>query len=186
MRTKSIRLSYNAPFTLSFALICVLVLVIKLMTGNRSNELLFSVAHGMDWANPVSYLRMILHVFGHATPEHLAYNLTILLLVGPLLDEKHGWKKLTAVTLVTAFVTALPMLLLPGALLGSSGVIFACIILASYTRAVSGAIPLTFILVCILFIGREIYLGIMAHDQIAQFAHILGGAVGGFFATRWK
>jgi membrane associated rhomboid family serine protease len=183
---RSIKVSYNAPFTLSFAGACVGVLLLKVVTGGGSTHWLFSVGEGMSWANPLSYARMFLHVLGHATPEHLIYNLTILLLVGPLLDEKHGWRKLLVVTLVTAFVTALPMLVFPGSLLGASGVIFAFIILSSYTRAVSGAIPISFILVCVLFIGREIYLGIVARDAIAQFAHILGGAVGGYFAIRWR
>ena len=186
MLPKSIKLNYNAPFTLSFVGACVLVLVLKVITGGRSNELLFSVGDNMSWVNPLSYLRMFVHVLGHATPEHLVYNLTILLLVGPMLEEKHGWRKLLQVSAVTAFVTALPMLILPGSLLGASGVVFAFIILASYTRAKSGAIPMTFLLVCVLFVGREIYLGIVARDQIAQFAHILGGAVGGYFAIRWK
>lgn len=186
MAPKSIKLSYNAPFTLSFTFACVVVLALKVLTGGASNRLLFSVGDAMSWMNPLSYLRMFLHVLGHAGPEHLIYNLTILLLVGPMLDEKHGWKKLLYVTLVTGFVTALPMLILPGSLLGASGVVFAFIILASYTRAKSGAVPMTFVIVCLLFLGREIYMGVVARDQIAQFAHILGGAVGGYFAIRWK
>lgn len=186
MLPKSIKLSYNAPFTLSFVGVCIVVLILKVLTGGASNTWLFSVGEGHSFLNPLSYLRLFLHVLGHATPEHLVYNLTILLLVGPLLDEKHGWKKLLLVTAVTAVVTALPMLILPGSLMGASGVVFAFIILSSYTRAVSGAIPLSFVVVCVLFIGREIYLGIVARDSIAQFAHILGGAVGGYFAIRWR
>jgi|TARA_B110000438_G_scaffold269643_1_gene286175 hypothetical protein len=58
--------------------------------------------------------------------------------------------------------------------------------MSSYTRASSGAIPLSFALVTFLFLGREIYLGFSSEDTVAQFAHILGGGVGGFFAVRWK
>lgn len=184
MTARKIKVSYNAPFTLSFVGLCVLAYVFKVLTRGGANEWLFSVGSEMSWANPLSYVRFFTHVLGHGYPEHLVYNLTLLLLVGPILEEKHGWPKLLMVTLVTALVTALPMLVIPGKLLGASGVVFAFIILASYTRARSGTLPLTFLLVCFLFIGREIYTALTAHDQVAQFAHILGGATGGFFATR--
>ncbi|MFP4542288.1 MAG: rhomboid family intramembrane serine protease [Opitutales bacterium] len=186
MAMKPIRLSYNAPFTLTFTVACVVVLLLNTVTRYGASAVLFSVGDEMNLLNPLSYLRLFLHVLGHASPTHLAYNLMILLLIGPMLEEKHGWKKLTLVTAVTALATALPMLVLPGTLMGASGVVFACIILASYTRVTTGAVPITFALVCLLFLGREIYVGFATSDSVAQFAHILGGAIGGYFAIRWK
>ncbi len=184
--SRSLKVSYNAPFTLSFCAVCVFAFFLQVITGGGAARTFFSVGEHMNYVNPFTYLRLFVHVLGHADPEHLVYNLTLLLLIGPLLDEKHGWRKLLLVALLTAFVTALPMLILPGSLMGASGVVFAFIILASYTRATSGALPITFIVVCFLFVGREIYVGIVSQDSVAQFSHILGGAVGGFFATRWR
>ena len=65
------------------------------------------------------------------------------------------------------------------ALLGASGVIFAMILLSSITG--DGRIPLTFILVVLLFMGQQVYEGITAVDQISQLSHILGGIVGAAF-----
>lgn len=185
-KMKAIRFSLNAPYTLGFSALAVFALIAGAVSGQWTTLNIFSVGDGMSFANPLSYLRVFCHVLGHQDPSHLAYNLTFILLLGPLLEEKHGIFKLFVVTLVTAAVTALPMLILPGTLLGASGVVFAFIIMSSYTRAKSGAIPLSFALVIFIFLGREIYVGLSAKDSVAQFAHILGGAVGGYFAIRWK
>lgn len=64
-------------------------------------------------------------------------------------------------------------------LCGASGVVFAFILLASFTGFNEGEIPLTFILVALIFIGQQVYEGITVHDDISNMAHIVGGLVGG-------
>ena len=61
---------------------------------------------------------------------------------------------------------------------GASGVVFAFIILASFTGFKDGEIPLTFILVAIIYIGQQVFEGITVIDNISNMAHIVGGAVG--------
>lgn len=63
-------------------------------------------------------------------------------------------------------------------LCGASGVVFAFIVLASFTGFKEGEIPLTFILVAAIFIGQQIYEGIAVSDNISNMAHIIGGIVG--------
>jgi len=67
------------------------------------------------------------------------------------------------------------------ALCGASGIVFACIVLSSFTVFKDGEIPLSFILVVILFVGKEIYNGITIQDNISNLTHIIGGVVGSFF-----
>ena len=62
---------------------------------------------------------------------------------------------------------------------GASGVVFAFIVLGSFTGFNAGEIPLTFILVVIIFIGQQVYEGIAVQDNISNMAHIVGGIVGG-------
>lgn len=82
--------------------------------------------------------------------------------------------------LVTAFVTGLLQIaFFNHALLGASGVAFMLILLSSFTNN-GGGIPLTFILVVILFLGKEV-LNSFGADQVSQFAHIIGGILGGIF-----
>ncbi len=186
-----LQLSYNAPFTLTFSLACVAIFVVSAFTGGWLMANFFSVGYGFSWTNPITWPTVFLHVLGHASPEHLVYNLLVILLLGPILEEKYKVKKLVLVTVVVAVVTALPMILIApffgqARLLGASGVVFAFIVLASYTRARAGVIPMTFALVCILFIGQEVYRALTTSDEVARFAHILGGLVGAYFARSWQ
>ena len=55
------------------------------------------------------------------------------------------------------------------------------ILLSSFANAQLGKIPLTLIIVAIVFIGREVINGLFLKDNISHFAHILGGLSGGVF-----
>ncbi len=118
---KAIRFSLNAPYTLGFSALSVFALLAGVVSDHWTTMNIFSVGDDMSFTNPLSYIRVFCHVLGHQDPSHLVYNLSFLLLLGPMLEEKHGIFKLFVVTLVTAGMTALPMLLLPGNLLGASG-----------------------------------------------------------------
>ena len=67
----------------------------------------------------------------------------------------------------------------PGiALCGASGVVFAFIMMTSFTSFREGEIPLTVILVAVIFIGQQVYEGLFVQDNISNTGHILGGIVG--------
>lgn len=46
-------------------------------------------------------------------------------------------------------------------------------------EVLKGEIPLTFILVAVLYIGQQIVQGITINDNVSNMAHIIGGIVGG-------
>ncbi|MGB0984334.1 MAG: rhomboid family intramembrane serine protease, partial [Saprospiraceae bacterium] len=122
------------------------------------------------------------YIFGHADEAHLLGNLTFILLLGPIVEEKYGGASLSLMIVVTAIVTALVHIFLfpTTGLLGASGIVFMLIILVSFTNVHRGQIPVTFLLVAVLFIGKEIMESIEA-DNISQLAHIIGGICGGIF-----
>ena len=177
---KRIRLSFNAPVVLWFAIICTAATLLNYLTKGAANQVIFSTYHS-SLASPLTYLRFLTHVFGHGDWSHLVGNMTYLLLLGPMLEEKYGSKTLVEVIAITAVVTAVAnYLLFPmAALCGASGVVFAFILMSSFTSFKEGEIPLTFILVVVFFLGREIIDGIFVSDQISNFAHIVGGIIGG-------
>lgn len=180
------RITVNAPFIIWFTVACVGAYVAGLLTGGRAMVHLFSIGDGFSWSNPLAYPRLFLHTVGHASVQHLTFNLALILLIGPMLEEKYGALRLLVVSGVTALVTALCMLLFfNGLLLGASGIAFAFIILASFGGARSGTIPLTFILVATIYLGRELYMVFSPDDSVARFAHVLGGCAGGIFGFRW-
>lgn len=123
---------------------------------------------------------MFTHVLGHSDMSHFMGNFTVILLVGPMLEEKYGGKRLLIMIIFTAFITGLiNVIFFPGmALLGASGIAFMMILLSSFANSGSGEIPLTLICVAVLYLGTEVLNGLFAHDNISQMAHIIGGVCG--------
>ncbi|MCD8380357.1 MAG: rhomboid family intramembrane serine protease, partial [Lachnospiraceae bacterium] len=64
---------------------------------------------------------------------------------------------------------------------GASGVGFARILLSSNVGVRQREIPLTFILVAVIFLGQQVYEGITLQDNISNMAHIVGGITGSVF-----
>ena len=172
-------ITYNSPVVLTFVILRFAVMVANYMTAGLSNKLLFMTYHS-SLASPLTYVRMFTHVLGHAGWSHYIGNMMYLLLLGPMLEEKYGSRALIEVVLVTGLVTGIvTWVLFPGiALCGASGVVFAFIMMTSFTSFKEGEIPLTVILVAIIFIGQQVYEGLLVQDDISNMAHILGGIVG--------
>ncbi|MGB1206334.1 MAG: rhomboid family intramembrane serine protease [Chitinophagales bacterium] len=175
------KITYNSPVILTFALLCTAIMIINNSYIDGIMYALFSVVPDMNYANPVSYFRLASHVIGHGGWEHLVGNLTFILLLGPMLEEKFGSFNLFLMMLITAVVTGLlNITFFNTGLLGASGIVFMFILLSSLTNFRSSQIPLTFLLVISLFLGKEIMMA-LANDNISQFAHIIGGICGGIF-----
>ncbi len=177
---RKLKVSVNAPVTLGFAGLCLIATVLGIVSGGRITRAVFMTSH-TSLLNPLTWLKFFTHVLGHSGLSHFVGNASLLLLLGPQIEEKYGAKVLIGVILVTAFVTGLfNYLLFPHTgLCGASGVVFAFILLASFTGFREGEIPLTFILVAVIYLGQEIYSGIFINDNISNMAHILGGVIGG-------
>lgn len=86
---KKIRLSFNSPVILGFTLACFIVLILDKVTGSASTRAFFSV-YRSSLASPFTYIRFFGHVLGHASWDHFFGNIMMLLVVGPLLEEKYG------------------------------------------------------------------------------------------------
>ena len=179
---KGFRLSFNAPVTLTFVALCVIARLVSILTGGQSDRLIFSVHRG-SFLDPLTYVRLVGHVLGHAGWDHLLSNMMYILLLGPMIEEKYGARSTVLVILATAVVTGLiHMLVSPGTmLLGASGVVFAFILISSITVREDRTIPVTFILVAVLYLGQQVWQGITSKDDVSQLTHIAGGAVGSVF-----
>ena len=176
------KIVFNSPVTLWFSGICLLALLLSMLTGGRSNQLIFSV-YRSSLSDPLTYVRFFGHICGHANFQHFMNNMMYILLLGPMLEEKYGKNDMILVILSTALVTGLiNFILFPhNAFLGASGVVFAFILLSSFTGLKDGKIPVTFIMVACLYIGQEVWNGITVKDNVSNFTHIVGGIVGSAF-----
>lgn len=67
------------------------------------------------------------------------------------------------------------------ALLGASGIVFMLIMLSSLAGSRNGGIPITLILVGVLYLSQQVYDILFVQDNVANFMHIVGGACGTVF-----
>lgn len=179
-KMKKFKITFNAPIVIGFVGICLAAMILNWITRGGSNQLLF-MTYRAPLTSPMTYLRLLTHVMGHADWEHFIGNMSYILLLGPMLEEKYGSRAILLVMGVTAVITGLVnYLLFPGVgLCGASGVVFAFIILSSFAGFKEGEIPLTFLLVSGLFIGQELIRGFFIRDDISNMAHVVGGILGG-------
>jgi GlpG protein len=113
--------------------------------------------------------------------EHLMGNMAFFLLLGPIVEEKYGSKNLLIMMFTTAIVTGLIHIMFFNVpLLGASGIVFMLILLVSLVNFKNKEIPLTFILIVVIYIGKE-FLGTFEEDNISHSTHIIGGVVGAIF-----
>jgi len=179
---KKLKISYNAPITLTFVIVCFIATILGVITRDAVTRILF-MTYRDSFTNPMTYLRLFTHIFGHAGWSHFIGNASYLLLLGPMLEEKYGAKGILMVMGITSVVTALVnFIFFPNTgLCGASGVVFAFILLASFTGFKEGELPMTFILVAIIFLGQQVVEGVALRDNISNMAHIVGGIVGAAF-----
>ncbi len=175
------RIRYNSPVILTFALAAAIVLLVDQIAGGRFIPTLFIINPSFSAANPVDWLRLVLHVVGHRDWAHLISNFSFILLIGPVLEEKYGSLPIALMMLVTALATGLlNILLVKTGLYGASGIVFMLILLSSFTNIRKGEMPITFLLIVVLYVVRE-FVNALNPDTISQLAHIGGGICGGLF-----
>lgn len=181
------KIHYNSPMVLTFFFLSVSALLLDILTKGWTTVHLFSVYRSP--ITPLFFVRLFGHVLGHSGYAHFAGNMVLFLVVGPPLEEKYGSKALLASILLTALVSGLlQCALFPHtALLGASGIVFMLILLSSLAGMKAGSIPLTLILVAVIYLGQELYSGLFVQDNVAHFMHLVGGACGtgfGFYCGR--
>ncbi len=175
------KISYNSPVILTFFFISFISLILGKITNGITTTLFFSV-YRCSFSDPLAYIRIFTHVLGHVNFSHFFSNMLIILLIGPVLEEKYGSRIILYLIIFTALITGLfNIIFFDTSLLGASGIAFMFILLASFVNVKKGVIPLTLILISILYIGNEIYLEFALSDNVSRVTHILGGALGAFF-----
>ncbi|MCL2046710.1 MAG: rhomboid family intramembrane serine protease [Oscillospiraceae bacterium] len=176
------KITYNSPVILTFAGISFVALILGSLPGSLATRTLFSI-YRAPLNNLQAYMRFFLHVIGHADMGHYVSNMLLLLVIGPPVEERFGSKSLLLVILSTALISGIiQFVFFPrSALLGASGIVFMLIIMSTFLVYKKGTLPLTMLLVFVLYIGGEVVKGIAIVDNVSQLAHIIGGICGGFF-----
>ncbi len=175
------KLQYNSPVVLTIFFLSFIALILDILTSGWTTINLFTV-YRSSMLNPLFYVRLLGHIVGHSGWEHFMGNMLLLLVVGPPLEEKYGSANLGGAVLATAVVTGvLQCLLFVNGLHGASGIVFMMIMLASLAGMRENKIPLTLILVAILYLGEQVLSIIFVRDNVANLMHIVGGVCGTIF-----
>lgn len=177
------KLKYNAPVTFSFALIATFILALDkfLFPGMVAS---WFTAPGRLWnpSNPAHYFSLVFYVFGHESWAHLWSNFLILLLLGPILEEKYDSRSLLIMMAATALtVGVFQVLLAQPPLTGSSALGFMMIMLVSFARVRPGEIPISLILIFIVYLLNELTRAAAEGGSVSAAAHIIGGLCGVIF-----
>ena len=178
-RIDGITLKYNAPVTLTIALLSLLALALNELTDGWTTQNLFCF-YKSALTDYLTYPRAVLHILGNTSLTECTANIIILLVVGPAAEERFGSAKVLFAVLATAIAAALIMWFLfpTSAIMGASGVLFMMMVLASFASMRGGAIPITLILVLILFLGSEVLQAVTGDAGLQELTHIAGGVVG--------
>ncbi len=179
MNRPTVKIQYDAPVALTFAILCFGALLLNFFTGGWANTHFFSV-YRSSLTDPLTYVRMFCHVLGHTDFNHFFSNMSLFLVLSAIVENRYGSIRLLISILITAFVSGLiHFVFFPGiVLLGASGIVFMMIFLASMANSKNGIIPVSLILVALIYLGKEIWALFFTSDNISQLTHIIGGICG--------
>ena len=179
-----LRITYNAPVVLTFTLAALAAFLLG--QAIPASKAWFVAYPSLDYGLK-SYVGIFTHILGHASWEHLIGNFMLIMLIGPILEERHGSLSLLAMIAITAFVEGIAnMVLTNHPMLGASGTVFMMIILASTANIRAREIPLTFLAVAAIYLGGEVVAMFRSDDQVSHLTHLVGGLAGaafGFFGA---
>ena len=179
MKRPTLKLSYNAPVALTFAILALIALILDGITNGWTTVNLFSV-YRSSLSAPLTWVRFFGHVLGHSGYAHYIGNIVLILVLGPNLEDRFGsWNLLWAIVVTAVISGVVQFVFFPGTmLLGASGIVFMMILLSSFGGVRNGVIPITLILVAVCYLGGELWDAIFVSDNVSQLTHIIGGLCG--------
>lgn len=172
--------NYNSYVTLTLFFLSLIVLILGFITRGKSNDYLFSTQRA-SLLNPLTYIKLFTYILGHEGWSHFRNNYLIILLLGPMIEEKYGWLNYLIMILFTAFITGVINFIIGKKnLKGASGIAFMLIVLSAFVNVVSNKIPLTLILIALFYLVDEVF-NIGKKDGVSHLGHIIGALCGLLF-----
>ncbi|MBQ2264111.1 MAG: rhomboid family intramembrane serine protease [Oscillospiraceae bacterium] len=186
MKLKFPKIEFNSPVVIYYTIAAFVVLLFGYATNHQTTDSFFTCFR-TNASDPMMYIRMVSYVFGHSSASHYTGNFFLIILIGPMLEEKYGSKTLLVMMATTALAGGIVNVAIgTHGLRGASGIVFLFIILCSCTKVEAGKIPLSMVLVVLIYIGKELVIGVTSSDNISQITHIIGGICGIVFGLYYN
>lgn len=188
-KKSNLKFSYDAPVTLTFALITIVVFLLDTLAFKGSLNLKFlhtptsSVgAFPFSFKEPLSIVRLFLHVFGNVDKSYLICNLIFILLLGPEMENRYGSVIIGIMIFVSAlFSGVLSASFCKAEVCGSDPIVFMLIILWTMMHLSRKKISGTSIAVIILFAFMEFFRK-NPNGVVGVVVILAGGLCGSLFA----
>lgn len=194
-KKSSPKFNYDFPLTVTFALLSVFVFVLDLLAFKGR---LFSVfiCHGskaadvaFNFKSPVDYAGLIFHAFVNRDLNMLFTNLLVIILLGQTLEERYGSVMLALMMCISVLVSGvLTACISTVPLVGAGSLIFMMAVLVSLTELTKKKIPVSCLLVFILFLCLSFYRtsggykGIeLLQKNVGVLVELIGGLCGSIF-----
>lgn len=180
---------FDAPVTIVFCLISVILFAFDtfVFKGTLNERILSSpttISGTLPFmiSKPASYFRLILYAFSASNFILLLSNLLFLLMLGPAMEERYGSVVIGIMTGVSVlFSGVLNACFCETSLRGCMPVIFMMIFLNSFMSFSKKKIPVSFILIFILYTAKETA-GKKLSETVGLIICISGGLCGSLFA----
>lgn len=157
MANKKFRVLYDAPLTLTLTIFTALLFILDslILKGKLSQALFISYGTLSEKAfspsNPLSYLRILLHVFGCAGWSTLLINSTFFLLIGTTLEDRYGSVIFGLMIFISTLVAGVIGIFCPLNMSGASPVIFMMIFLSAVSMITKKNIQISWILIFVFY-----------------------------------
>lgn len=115
-------LAHPSPVTIAIVAVTVLVGVLQILPGDLSGSLLYYLGYSL-----IEPWRFVTYALVHASPMHLAFNMLVLFMVGPAIEQRIGKLPFLAAYIVSAAgaAVAIAWFTPAAAVVGASGAIYA-------------------------------------------------------------
>lgn len=185
----NLKLTYDAPVTLTFSLICIGIYLIDtflcksyLATNILSSPTTATGELPFLFTDFLSYPRLFLYIFSSKSISLLLANLIFILLLGPMMEERYGSIVIGIMIFVSAlFAGVLNACFCKESLQGTAPIVFMMIFLSLFMAFSKRKFPLSFIVVFGTFIAFE-FIQHGASGFVGVIVNIAGGLCGSLFA----
>ena len=188
-KTKVVSFYFDSPLIIIFAVLSILIMVLNSIAESRGASGLLGffsaptsfkvTGTAFNFRNPVHYLRLFFHIFGQRKWINLVRDLSFILLLGPQLEKLYGTKMLLLMFSVCAFTSGvLGICFLQQPLCGASCIAFMMILLTVYMSIKKQVVPVSCVLLLLLYIGQGIS---NAGGGNSEIVHLLAGICGSLF-----
>ncbi|MCR4790628.1 MAG: rhomboid family intramembrane serine protease [Treponemataceae bacterium] len=175
---KNFTLGFDSPVTLILVMLLVLLAIIQRLFPSIS-WLFFCPCRGgniaaFDYKSISDYFRILLFPFGFSNWNFLTANIVFILFLGPRVELNFGRLITCLLLLVTTVVSGVICVCFASSVIyGTSGIVCMLLILGIYISIDKKSIPLSYILLAVIYFAREI-ISIIDANSLETFCHFVG------------